>query len=250
MLAHTHVAAHWPATGCNTSVGPLHVSPSHSAATSGRAHISLTAAPLGSRYFRDLGHNYTTIPEFFRLQGYETVGGGKIFRTCRLLTAICHSTLTLSAHWVVLQIRATRLESIRQQRAQLRREHARQTTAARAVTTSSLAGRIHTSIALTVRTRGRPQTIRLACPGSPCLLQRKQRTPLATRKLPTTQSRCWTSFVHAISAHLSSWHAASVRAALPLVSHCYTNAVCTLQIAHIFRLSLQPQSSICTQRLR
>ena len=26
-------------------------------------------------YFRDLGHNYTTIPEFFRLQGYETVGG-------------------------------------------------------------------------------------------------------------------------------------------------------------------------------
>lgn len=25
-------------------------------------------------YFRDLGHNYTTIPEFFKSQGYATVG--------------------------------------------------------------------------------------------------------------------------------------------------------------------------------
>ena len=47
--------------------------------------LSLSCPPADRRataansYFRDLGHNYTTIPEFFRLQGYETVGGGKIF---------------------------------------------------------------------------------------------------------------------------------------------------------------------------
>lgn len=154
------------------------------------AQFQLNATPLGNRYFRDLGHNYTTIPEFFRLQGYETVGGGKIFRTRHLLMAMCQSTLTLSAHRVALQIRATRPESIRQQRVRLCREHARQTTVARAVTINSLAGRSHTFIAPTVHTRGRPRTIRLACPGSPCPPQRKQRTRSATRKLPTTQSRC------------------------------------------------------------
>ena len=30
-------------------------------------------------YWRDLGHNYTTIPEYFKAQGYESVGMGKIF---------------------------------------------------------------------------------------------------------------------------------------------------------------------------
>ena len=30
-------------------------------------------------YFRDVGGNFTTIPEIFKLNGYRTIGGGKIF---------------------------------------------------------------------------------------------------------------------------------------------------------------------------
>jgi iduronate 2-sulfatase len=34
-------------------------------------------------YFRDVAGNYTTIPQYFRQQGYDTYGMGKIFHPVR-----------------------------------------------------------------------------------------------------------------------------------------------------------------------
>ena len=53
-------------------------SPSRSSLLTGRRPDTTRITDLFS-YFRDLGGNFTTIPQFFKEQGYKTIGMGKVF---------------------------------------------------------------------------------------------------------------------------------------------------------------------------
>ena len=53
-------------------------SPSRTSLLTGRRPDTTRVTDLVT-YFRKFGGNFTTIPQFFKDQGYYTVGGGKIF---------------------------------------------------------------------------------------------------------------------------------------------------------------------------
>jgi iduronate 2-sulfatase len=53
-------------------------SPSRSSLLTGRRPDTTHVYNLHT-YFRNVGGNYTTIPQYFKMKGYETIGMGKIF---------------------------------------------------------------------------------------------------------------------------------------------------------------------------
>ena len=53
-------------------------SPSRTSLLTGRRPDTTRITEIGP-YWRDMGGNFTTIPQFFKEQGYRTLGGGKIF---------------------------------------------------------------------------------------------------------------------------------------------------------------------------
>jgi len=53
-------------------------SPSRTSLLTGRRPDTTRITVIGP-YWRDMGGNFTTIPQFFKEQGYRTLGGGKIF---------------------------------------------------------------------------------------------------------------------------------------------------------------------------
>ena len=53
-------------------------SPSRTSLLTGRRPDTTRITVIGP-YWRDMGGNFTTIPQFFKEHGYRTLGGGKIF---------------------------------------------------------------------------------------------------------------------------------------------------------------------------
>ena len=90
MLAHTHVVAHWPATGCNASVGPLHVSPNHLAVkhdgdiclSGNRAvHVCLAVGRVGSTISAEC---YTAWKQVFSRSGAQLHNYSRVLPAARL----------------------------------------------------------------------------------------------------------------------------------------------------------------------